>query len=105
MNNTLKYHEERVRKYSNLVTITYECIEDAVIYINSIRSEIPNRGNGTQAMKKFLDEHKKYDIYIFSSSELGTSKEVLDKWYESLGFMKCDRKDLKYNVTHMKPKR
>lgn len=102
MNSILKYNEEIVRTYSNFVTITYEYIDNATIYINLIRSDIPNKGNGTQAMNQFLYENKEYNIYIFSSNELGTAKEILDKWYKSLGFVECDNINFKYNVTHVK---
>lgn len=101
--NNLSLHEEIKRVYNNLVTIQYE-IDGGDIYIHSIISIMKRQGNATEALKEFLEEFKGYDIYIFSSSELGTDKSILDKWYETFGFIKCNKKNLLYNVTHVKNK-
>lgn len=99
----LSFYEESKRVYSNSVSITYEKINDEDLYIHSVISTLKRDGRGTVALKQFLNEFKVYNIYILSSSELGTSNEILDKWYEKLGFEKVvNSSSIPYNITHCK---
>jgi hypothetical protein len=98
----LTFFEEIERVYSNGVTIKYERLNENDIFLHTIKSNIRMQGNATTALKAFLDEFKTFNIYIFSSSELGTDKNILDKWYEKLGFIKTkNQKHIPYNITHI----
>lgn len=100
---TLSYHETIKRTYSNNVTIIYEIIDNDNIYIHSIESFIKQLGNGTNALNSFIVKFDKFNIYVFSSSELGTDKEILDRWYEKLNFKRINNLDnIPYNITHVK---
>lgn len=101
----MDFYEEVTRVYDKGVKIVYENIGFEIIYIHSIISNFPKRKYGTVAMESFLEEFKSKDIYIFSTDELGVKREVLDSWYERLGFIKDNNKELPYNVTHCKFKR
>lgn len=96
----MEYYETITRSYVNGVRIGYEFLSEKEIYIHSVESRIKKCGNGTDAMQHFIQSFSGYNIYLYSSDELGTGREILDKWYSRLGFLDCDRKDLKYNVTH-----
>lgn len=83
-------------------TIDYQFVSEG-IFISSIISEIPKQGNGTAALNCFLKEFERYDIWIYCSDELGTSEDVLNKWYKKQGFVPCSRDAIaEYNVTHVK---
>lgn len=96
----MDFYETITRSYGNGVKIEYEFLSEKQLYIHSIESHIKNCGNGTEALKQFIQTFSGFDIYIYSSDELGTDREVLDRWYCSLGFIKCNNRNLKYNVTH-----
>lgn len=99
----LSYYEKIERHYSNGVLIIYENIDVENLYIHTITSLCPKQGNATMALNAFLNEFKKENIYIFSTSELGTSKEVLNKWYEKMGFIRVNNLiHIPYNITHLK---
>lgn len=97
---SMAFYEMIVRSYANGVRIEYEFLSEKVLYIHFIESHLKKRGNGTEALKHFIHTFSGFDIYIYSSDELGTDKEVLDRWYSSLGFLECNNRNLKYNVTH-----
>ena len=96
----MEYYEITTRSYANGVEVGYEFLSEKEVYIHSIESHLKKCGNGTDAMKHFIQSFSGFNIYLYSSDELGTGREILDKWYSSMGFLDCDRKDLKYNVTH-----
>lgn len=97
----MKFREECLRIYDNMVTIKYEKIGSDKIYIHSITSLNKKQGNATKSLEHFITEFSGYDIYLYSSAELGTEKDILDRWYSKLGFKKCNRNDLPYNITHV----
>jgi hypothetical protein len=99
----LSWNEEIKRTYDNGVTIVYEDLGNNSIYIHSIFSLIKRQGNANITLNAFLDEFKTKNIFLFSSSELGTDKQTLDTWYEKFGFIKTEnRNSIPYNVTHVK---
>lgn len=95
------FTEEITRRYSNMVKIVYEIIDEHRVYIHSIISNNQQQGNGTQALQSFIEEYSNREIYLYSSNELGVEKNILDDWYCKLGFEQCNRTDLPYNVTHV----
>jgi hypothetical protein len=99
----LSFYEELKRVYSNRVTIIYEHINDESLYLHSIISTRRREGNADEALNDFLEEFKTKNVYVFSSSELGFDKAILDKWYEKLGFMEAKNSNqIPYNITHVK---
>lgn len=98
----MKCFEIIKRTYENAVYIEYEKLNDKDIYIHSIFSTIKHEGNGTSALKEFLKEFQKFNIYLYATGENGTNQQILNKWYEQNGFTKCNKTHGIYNVTHCK---
>ncbi len=97
----MNFYEKIIRQYSNRVSIMYEVIDENNIYINSILSVHKRKGYANDSMRQFINEHKDKNIFLFSSSELGTDRSILDKWYKHLGFEEHENVDyIPYNVTH-----
>jgi hypothetical protein len=100
---SLSWCEEIKRLYNNGVTIIYEIIDKDNIYLHSINSICKKKGYGTETLNNFIKEFEEKNIYIFSSSELGTDRELLNNWYEKLGFIRTENLDhIPYNITHFK---
>lgn len=82
--------------------IEYEFITDG-IYIHSIKSVIQKKKYGSICLKNFLENFKKYDIFLEVSSLMGTPKDVLSKWYESFGFKPINSfiGENNYKISHL----
>lgn len=98
----VRYIEKIKRTYENMVVIEYEYINKNTIYIRNINSSFKQEGNGTKALKSFLDEFKMCNIYLAASNEHGTDEDILFKWYKNLGFSLCDDVINNLCMTHLK---
>ena len=98
----MKYIEKIKRTYENRVSIEYEYINENTIYIRNITSSFKKEGNGTKALKNFLNEFKMCNIYLCASDEHGTDKNILFKWYEKMGFSICEDVINNLCMTHIK---
>ena len=82
------------------VEIFYEHIPKG-IYIYSIISKQPRQGNGTKALREFIDLFGEYsDLWLFCDDELGTDTDTLYSWYAKFGFVPTKELISEYNVTH-----
>lgn len=98
------YIEKITRTYENRVIIEYEYVNAEIIYIRSIKSSFKREGNATKALQNFLSEFKEYTIYLCATDEHGTKREVLDRWYEKMGFDTCNKIINNICMTHVKNK-
>ena len=96
----MKFYEKITRLYSNNVSIIYEIIDNN-IYIHSIISLNRKRGFASDALREFINDFKDKNIYLYASSELGTDIDILNAWYEKIGFIKYKNISfIPYNITH-----
>ena len=71
------------------------------IYIYSIISKQPRQGNGTKALREFIDLFgESSDLWLFCDDELGTDTDTLYSWYAKFGFVPTKERISEYNVTH-----
>lgn len=76
-----------------------------LIRLSEIRifDEHKRKGYGTEAMNKLVDfaDSNGYTISLTPSSSYGTSKSVLKKWYESLGFIYNKGRDKNFEISDL----